>query len=473
MRSLLKRTLVSGITAALVASASIGVAASGAGRTEAATASRSRPQSGVGQAVLRTSGLRADVWPVTECGTYSGRGCSPTSARVDLERPTFSNPTNITNPLFPISTLDSVALLGVVDGKPFRAETKRLPQTDVVNWDGQRVEVVISQYTAYLDGLIDEVAIDRYAQADDGSVWYLGEDVFDYRDGAIAITEGTWLAGRDGPAAMIMPANPKVGDVFRAESVVGIVFEELEVKAINQTVDGPRGPVSGVVVMSELHLDGTHSNKVFAPGYGEFDSSHGPDTEALAVAAPTDVVGTEIPNELKLLSSSAWGILENARLEDWDGATPTLGRINRLWKAVKADQPPRVVATMRKALRALARGVKKQNPGVTAQAAVDVAQAAIDLQLRYGGRVDVARFHLHSQQLRVHAAADNAAGVTGEVGTLEWIRDRIASEFDAATQVDLDAGLRDLRTAADAGNLAASSDIAARLAARIRSVAGR
>ena len=107
MRSLLKRTLVSGITAALVASASIGVAASGAGRTEGATAIRSRPQSGVGQAVARTPGLRADVWPVTECGTYSGRGCSPTSARVDLERPTFSNPTNITNPLFPISTLES------------------------------------------------------------------------------------------------------------------------------------------------------------------------------------------------------------------------------------------------------------------------------------------------------------------------------------------------------------------------------
>ncbi len=52
-----------------------------------------------------------------------------------------------------------------------------------------------------------------YAQADDGSVWYFGEDVFDFRDGAIVVTEGTWLAGRDGPAAMIMPADPQVGDV--------------------------------------------------------------------------------------------------------------------------------------------------------------------------------------------------------------------------------------------------------------------
>lgn len=56
-------------------------------------------------------------WPVTRCGTYSGKGCAPTSDRVDVERPTFSNPTEITNPLFPITGLDSVVLLGKVDGR--------------------------------------------------------------------------------------------------------------------------------------------------------------------------------------------------------------------------------------------------------------------------------------------------------------------------------------------------------------------
>jgi hypothetical protein len=71
------------------------------------------------------------------------------------------------------------------------------------------------------------VAIDRYAQADEGSVWYFGEDVIDYVNGAAAFTEGTWLAGRDGPPAMIMPAKPKPGDVFRVENVIGIVFEAL------------------------------------------------------------------------------------------------------------------------------------------------------------------------------------------------------------------------------------------------------
>jgi len=154
----------------------------------------------------------------------------------------FSNPTQITNPLFPISELASVVLLGEVDGMPFRAETTLLPETGVVVWDGEEIEVLLSQYVAYLDGEIQEVAIDRYAQADDGAVWYLGEDVYDYENGAVAVSEGTWLVGRDGPPAMIMPAAPTVGDVFRPENIPGIIFEEVQVKAVDQTVDGPTAP---------------------------------------------------------------------------------------------------------------------------------------------------------------------------------------------------------------------------------------
>jgi hypothetical protein len=130
---------------------------------------------------------------------------APESERVDLTMPTFSDPTNVTNPLFPVSLQESVLMLGHVDGKPFRTEVTLLPETRIIEWEGQRVETLVSQYSAFLGGRIEEIAYDYYAQADDGSVWYFGEDVFDFRDGAIVVTEGTWLAGRDGPAAMIMP----------------------------------------------------------------------------------------------------------------------------------------------------------------------------------------------------------------------------------------------------------------------------
>ena len=142
-----------------------------------------------------------------------GLPVAPKRERVDLASPTFSDPTNITNPLFPVSRQESVLLLGQVDGAPFRTEVTLLAQPRIIEWQGQHVETLVSQYVAFIDGRIHEVAYDFYAQDDDGAVWYFGEDVFNFKDGVIADTHGTWIAGTDGPAAMIMPANPEVGDV--------------------------------------------------------------------------------------------------------------------------------------------------------------------------------------------------------------------------------------------------------------------
>jgi hypothetical protein len=410
----------------------------------------------------------------TACGTFSGRGCAPVSRRVDLTRPEFSDSTKITNPLFPVSRLHSVVLLGRVEGKPFRTETTLLPGTRTVAWNGERVEVLVSQYMAYLDGRIQEVAIDRYAQADDGSVWYLGEDVFDYENGAVAVTEGTWLAGTEGPVAMIMPAEPKVGDVFRPENVLGIVFEEVVVNAVGKTVDGPRGPVGGAIVTRELHLDGTHDDKIFAPGYGEFRTGSGGDVEALALAVPTDALPSALPPELQALSTSATGILESARLHDWEAAEATLRRMTASWKHARGgEQPPKIVARLGVAMGALTHAVGAHKAGLAAQAAIDVEQSVLDLELRYRppAAIDAARFALWTQQLRVHAAAHDRGGVTGAVAVLEWIRDRFAATLDPAGRRELDSRLRALRAATDAGNLPAAADHAARLGARVRVLA--
>ena len=223
---------------------------------------------------------------------------APESERVDLEMPTFSDPTNITNPLFPVSQQESVLLLGRVDDQPFRTEVTLLPETRIIEWEGQQVEVAVSQYNAFLGGRIAEVAYDLYAQADDGSVWYFGEDVFDFGDGAIIVTEGTWLAGKDGPAAMIMPADPQVGDVYRPENAPGFVFEEVTVTSVTEELDGPLGPIEGGLLASELHMDGSTEDKYFAPGYGEFSTSGGGDVEALAFAVPTDAATGSMPPEL-------------------------------------------------------------------------------------------------------------------------------------------------------------------------------
>jgi hypothetical protein len=435
-------------------------------------ASTARPV--VGQAsASRQLPNASDEWPITECGTVDGKGCAPTDKRVDLVRPRFSHPLHITNPLFPVSRLHSVVQLGIVEGKPFRSETTTLPKTGLVDWFGLKIPVVQSQYTAWLDGRIEEIALDRYAQADDGSVWYFGEDVTDYEDGVAALTEGTWLAGRDGPPAMVMPAHPKLGDVFRVENVIGIVFEELTVTKVNQTLDGPNGPVHGAIVVDELGSTGGHSSKTLAPGYGEFLTTNQSELEAVAVVSPTNSLPGGVPLAIRKIVTAATGELEYVRGEDWDTATATADRIQRQFDLVLAtQQPPRVTAALSTAVQSLKNAVRAKNVNRAETQAVNIAQSAIDLEARYLGHedIEIARFHNHVQRLRVHAAADDPGGVAGEVASLEWIAERFRGQIGASAQGALDTGTRDLRGTSDDENAAAAADHAVRLANSLRNL---
>ena len=92
---------------------------------------------------------------------------APESERVDLGTPVFSDPTTVDNPLFPISNLHSAVLLGNNEGHPIRIETTLMPYTVTLEVDGQPVEALESQFVAYQDGRIHEVATDWYAQDDD------------------------------------------------------------------------------------------------------------------------------------------------------------------------------------------------------------------------------------------------------------------------------------------------------------------
>jgi hypothetical protein len=55
-----------------------------------------------------------------------------------------------------------------------------------VEWKGMKVDTVVTQFASYSDGRITEVALDYAAQGDDGSVWYFGEHVDNYKNGAVS-----------------------------------------------------------------------------------------------------------------------------------------------------------------------------------------------------------------------------------------------------------------------------------------------
>jgi hypothetical protein len=408
-----------------------------------------------------------------ECGTYSGRGCAPDSSRVDLVTPTFSHPTRVTNPLFPIAELHSAVLLGREEGHRFRSETTLLPETGTVTWRERPIPVLISQYMAWRDGHLEEVARDRYAQADDGSVWYLGEDVVDYENGHAVTTEGTWLAGREGPPAMIMPAHPRVGDVFRTENVPGIVFEQVTVKAVDRRVRGPHGPVAGAMIGEELHLDETTERKTFAPGYGEFLTGGGRNVEALAVAVPADAVAEGVPAPLQRLDTRASGMLGSVEADDWTGAAATLKRMRQAWRRLRRQgQPPLVAAALEASLARLRTAVRRHRHQAALAAALDVQESGLDLQLRYRprGAVDRDRLELWAQRLRVDARVRDAGAVSGDATTLEWILDRVAATLSSGEVSELELRLARLQDAADHRRTAAAADHAARFIGLLRTI---
>ncbi len=417
-----------------------------------------------GQAAAAPAGLgcQASVstpvpQPTQEMLDAAGLGdlpLAPDSARRDLTAGPFSDSTSVTNPLFPIGELDSAILNGHVDGKVFHTETTLLPFTKIIEWTpGQCVRVLLSQYMAFLDGRLQETAIDLYAQSDDGSVWYLGEAVNDYgTDGVILTTEGTWQAGLDGPLAMIMPSDPQVGDANRAENLPGNSFEEVHISAINRTFNGPSGPVSGGMVATEIHQDAPPSDKLFAPGYGEFRSTDGPDVEAMALASPTDSLPGGVPAELTTISNGADRIfdLPLTTPTQWVRAAHIARGMLAAWTTFRAgDVPPRLVQPTRVALRTLISEIASRHRSKSHLASIDAAYASNDLQLRYRPvtEIDTMRFELWVRRALVDATTGSLGGAHSDQVTLEWIRDRIAQTLDPVTLVRIDSLVGELGAA--------------------------
>ncbi len=187
----------------------------------------------------------------------------------------------------------------------------------------------------------------------------------------------------------------------------------------------------------------------------------------------TDRGSTPQPIELAKLITGTWGLVESARLEDWEAVDATLERIKDSWNTLsEGATPTRIADTLDAALASLTDAATTRKPGPVNSAAVDVAQSALDLELRYrpASVVDIERFHLHAQQLRIDAAAADPGGVAAEIATLEWIRDRITGTFTAEELQQVDEQLSQLRSAVNTGNLRGAADQAARLANLVRTL---
>jgi hypothetical protein len=158
----------------------------------------------------------------------------------------------------------------VDDGKPARSVRRLLPITHIFTIAGQRVQAAIVEDRSYEGGRLREVALDHYAQADDGTVYYLGEDVDYYEHGRVVSHEGAFRYGRDTKAlGVAMPARPLPGQRFAIEDIPGQGSEHNMVKRRLARVAVPAGIYRDAVQIDGWVLpDREHEVKLYGRGVG-------------------------------------------------------------------------------------------------------------------------------------------------------------------------------------------------------------
>jgi hypothetical protein len=180
--------------------------------------------------------------------------------------PRFSHSREITNTFLPLSSLKQ----DILQSKSARIERTARPELrKSFKVGGQTVEALVVEDREFEDGKLAEVALDYFAQSDDGTVYYLGEDVDEYKGGKISGHSGAWLYGEQTQTpGVLMPAQPKAGDKFKPEDVPKVTWEEDEVVALGETVSVPAGKFTGCVKIREKLSDGKTEFKYYAPGVG-------------------------------------------------------------------------------------------------------------------------------------------------------------------------------------------------------------
>ena len=178
----------------------------------------------------------------------------------------------VTNPFFPLASVSYKVFEGdVTDGDTGetvheRVEERVLPETTTVGG----IEVTIVEIYEYADGEITEHTLDYYAQHEDGTVYYLGEDVDNYEDGEIVDHEGAWRAGEgENQAGVFMPAVPEVGASFEQERAPGIAEDSSTIIAVDQAVTVQAGAFAGCIRTEDVNpLDDATEYKDYCPGVG-------------------------------------------------------------------------------------------------------------------------------------------------------------------------------------------------------------
>lgn len=172
------------------------------------------------------------------------------------------------NPYFILEPNYRQVLVGNESGAEVEQTITVLNETREVN--GTQTRVVEERETE--DGELLEISRNFFAICDEtNSVFYFGEEVDDYENGAIVGHEGAWLAGEDNNmAGLIMPGTILLGAKYYQEIAPDIAVDRAEIIETDGELVVPAGSFDDVLVISESNPlePGVEELKYYAPGVG-------------------------------------------------------------------------------------------------------------------------------------------------------------------------------------------------------------
>ncbi len=201
-------------------------------------------------------------------------------ASVPAGPPVFSDPRDFDNPFFPFEEGGARVFAGRSEGARVLTIDSFLEDTRDFDWGGGTVACAVLREMEFEDGELVEISWNYFAEADDGSVYYFGEVVDNYEDGAVVDNDGSWLVGSPSGSdpegtdavtdpALFMPGNPEVGDVFKPEDVPDGPEEEDTVARTGVKVKTAVGTLEGCIEVHEHDIpDDDYETKWYAPGIG-------------------------------------------------------------------------------------------------------------------------------------------------------------------------------------------------------------